>query len=175
MKRAYLKDKLFKIQRRWRKRKAPKETGGMCQFFDGPNESISRIQGWYKIESYDIATSKIRFWNAESIGSSNFSEKWATERRFANEYSDIVVATYDVFDKGIIFMAWWPEGKEGEGYGLAIKENEKWRVMKQDESFKEDFESSEFGDGQIKVTRVILKLINNRTATITVKLLISRD
>lgn len=135
-----------------------------CAYFDGPNEAIAEMQGWRKTSSLDVVVfmaisghlgaSQVRIWNLAAVGSSTPDEKWAVERRFTDEDSDMNVATYDVFDKGIIFMFWWL-GDDRDNYGFALKSADgKWRVMQKNEWFTVDFDHKEVA-GETKTAKLI--------------------
>lgn len=158
-----------------------------CAYFDGPNEAIAEMQGWRKTSSLDavaylavsghLGASQVKIWNMAAVGSSTPDEKWAIERRFTDEDSDMSVATYDVFDKGIIFMFWWL-GNDTDDHGFALKTADgKWRVMQKDEWFSVDFDHKEIpGETRTaKLTRFEIAIHNRGKKESVAKAVVVRE
>lgn len=144
-----------------------------CAFFDGENSFLSELQGWQKTIKNDIVISPEYYWTRKSIGSARPEERWAIERVFYHEKTNIYVMTFEILDQGISYMIWWIKGDTGRKYGSAIKASGSWRVAQEDEDLLKDFESEE-KDGAMIVARVCLKIYSKTDGRVLERVVISR-
>jgi len=144
-----------------------------CAFFDGENKFLSEMQGWQKMMCRDISAEGCNDWVRNSVGSLPAEKKWASEKIFYHEESNVMVMTFDILDQGIAYMIWWLRGNTERLHGSAIKIGDHWRVLGENEKLLKDFDFKEAA-GKTEVSAVCLKIIGPGSDEILSRTLIFR-
>lgn len=93
-------------------------------------------EGWCRIEAADLSV-----WHEQlmrgAVGTSNPKDKLATAHTYHNSDLDLFAATFDVFDQGVAFIAWFKNTETvltgNKSIGAALLINGVWVIKKLDD------------------------------------------